>query len=368
MSGRMQITFAADMPPATVEVVTPNLESVGRMWIAPGERKSIDVPSEATFLRVHLGDGQIVTLDDPGNLDRHIDRAALTPKRERERIEPVMTRGPFARRRLESKRRLRGTFPPMNSMASPTAIEGVDVSLQLSGVPLLSHSDEPGTELEFGPEKLTEPLDLRLSMGSTEAHVRLPGFIDEVVVRSDRLENGKRMVTVRVRSSSPTADTIGGYLHRGDLHSAAAMAEWAAQARELLQEKRRNPFSAAAGAYLLLRLRDFDRMKDWARNLANWFPYISDGSIIWATQLILQRQNESELRDYLQSALARPLPVFTEGLRLLRDGLRLAGMNDAVQELNQRTGVVLWDSPFTAMLRGERTESVVIDIDYAPPM
>src|SRR5688572_25106183 len=69
MSGRLNITFAPDMPGATVEVVAPDLTTIDRLWLTPGQQKAVDVPSEATFLRVHLSSGEIVTLDDPGNLN-----------------------------------------------------------------------------------------------------------------------------------------------------------------------------------------------------------------------------------------------------------------------------------------------------------
>ena len=42
MSGRLKISFAADMPPASVEVVAPDYTTVGRLYLAPGENKSVD--------------------------------------------------------------------------------------------------------------------------------------------------------------------------------------------------------------------------------------------------------------------------------------------------------------------------------------
>jgi len=50
MSGTLQIQFANDMPGAMVEVVAPDLETVGRVWLDPGTSHAIDVPSEQSFL------------------------------------------------------------------------------------------------------------------------------------------------------------------------------------------------------------------------------------------------------------------------------------------------------------------------------
>ena len=38
--------------------------------MAPGQSRTVEVPSEATFLRVHLPSGRTAILQDPGNLDR----------------------------------------------------------------------------------------------------------------------------------------------------------------------------------------------------------------------------------------------------------------------------------------------------------
>lgn len=48
-----------------------------------------------------------------------------------------------------------------------------------------------------------------------------------------------------------------------------------------LFEKSRSPAAAAIGAATLLRAGQFDRLRDWPRNLANWFNS-PDGAVIWA--------------------------------------------------------------------------------------
>ncbi len=77
MSDRLTIRFASDMPAATVEVVSPDLQVVDRVMLNAGRSREVDVPSEQSFLRVHLPSGQVVTLQDPGNLDRKISMAMI---------------------------------------------------------------------------------------------------------------------------------------------------------------------------------------------------------------------------------------------------------------------------------------------------
>lgn len=74
-------------------------------------------------------------------------------------------------------------------------------------------------------------------------------------------------------------------------------------------------------------------MHDWASNLANWFPWLPDGPVIFAWKLILEYSKiEDEIEDHyisgriresLLQAVARGMPVFTVGLRLLYEGLTM---------------------------------------------
>ena len=93
MSGRLKITFAPDMPPASVEVVAPDFSTVDRVWLCAGDNKEVDVPSEGSFLRVHLASGESVTLKDPGNLNRTIGLSdILSSRRQRSSVDPVAAR------------------------------------------------------------------------------------------------------------------------------------------------------------------------------------------------------------------------------------------------------------------------------------
>lgn len=57
-------------------------------------------------------------------------------------------------------------------------------------------------------------------------------------------------------------------------------------AEDYLREKVHDPLAAAAGALYLVRFEMFDKMHGWARNLADWFPWLADGAAAWAAQLL----------------------------------------------------------------------------------
>jgi hypothetical protein len=145
------------------------------------------------------------------------------------------------------------------------------------------------------------------------------------------------------------------------------MVDWAAKAEDLLQQKMADPFAAVVGAYLLLRTRNIDLLHNWTRNLMEWFPRIPDAVVIRAWHLIYRRGDEAEIRALFERALDGSLPIFTEGLRLLSDGVRLLGddSEEAVAKLNHHVRRSLSRSPFTATLERSETESNWdVDIDY----
>jgi hypothetical protein len=344
---------------------------------------------------VHLPSGQIVTLNDPGNLDRQISRedilrlqakgagrepgmaARVRPFSTSAVVEPSDLPTPNELRRYH---RARSSNPPI-----PTGFgEALDLGphggakLTASGSAVLGWSTSGGHEVhwEFG-DIAERPHQLRIddAYGSVLT-VLVPGDATRVWARADQLtREGTVCFGVRIQTSSDVADTICGYLQRGDLYSAEAMAEWCEQAREMLRDKGKDPYAAAVGAYLLLKLRRFDQMRDWARNLATWFPSLPDGSVIWASQLMQQTQSDpAEIWRYLHLCLDTGLPVYSEGLRLLMDALQLMGKEgvDLRQKFKDSTGVVIWESPVTATVsttksykRSDSSERITYDIAFA---
>jgi hypothetical protein len=360
------------MPEATVEIVSPEMSTVGRIALRPGQLKTIDVPSESSFVRVHLASGEIINLYDPGNLKREISRSTIEQHLRRGRVRSPSRPRNVADLQLGDH----GLFNEAVTLPLVSTrlilLEG-DVKVQLldsANQPQPGESREGGAGGIFKPSYQMTPYDLTIETGGVRASTRLPGMLREVVIRSDEVAQGQRVISVRVQTLSEMADVIGAYVNRGDVHSAAAMTDWIKEAEELLFGKMDNPFAAAVGAYLLLRIRHFDLLRNWAKNLADRFPQMSDGSVIWSWQQVYQRGEEAEIRRYLKRALDGPLPICTEGLQLLSDGARLLSdeMPDAARTLDKRCGTVLWNSPFTTTCFGDRIEhapGVQFDIDFA---
>lgn len=130
-------------------------------------------------------------------------------------------------------------------------------------------------------------------------------------------------VNVVVDAGNPRAESILGYLRRGDFASARQVgANFTAE--NLLREKLRDPASAAIGGYFLLQAADFVRLHNWTERLSEWFEYIPDGAVILAWHALWSSPPDFDLaRGQLIEATHRGLPVYTIGLRLLSDGLSL---------------------------------------------
>ena len=292
MSGRLKITFTPDMPPASVEVVAPDFSTVDRLWLSPGANKELDVPSEGSFLRVHLASGESVTLKDPGNLDRTISLSdLLSSRRHRSSVDA----SPRVRRSSRREVQRRAAVPIVEPFAKGIVAGLVDVALEGDlKVTLVDDANGPQageicedeTTVVFKPSRFEGRYLLTLWAYDGRVRVRLPGSAREITVRSNELEDGQRVASVRVKTPSAPADALAGYLHRGDLYSASSMTDWAEKAEDLLQQKMADPFAAVVGAYLLLRMRNIQLLHDWTRNLMDSFPRISDAVVIRAWHLI----------------------------------------------------------------------------------
>jgi hypothetical protein len=78
--------------------------------------------------------------------------------------------------------------------------------------------------------------------------------------------------------------------------------------------------------------------------------------VVWAWQQIhTSRGSTPEARDYLLRACERGLPVYSEGLRLLLDGLLLLG-RAGIEAHRRMMGLavnVMWTSPLVTRLESE---------------
>lgn len=217
------------------------------------------------------------------------------------------------------------------------------------------------------------PYGLRLVGAGLQMAMRVPANVRRVWALVDRRSRERSIVySVRLESMQPVCYATLNYLRRGDFTAAAAMDEWSDKSEELLFGKMEDPYAAAVGGYLLLKLQRYDLMRTWAKNLADRFAGLPDGCVIWATQLAQQKpENLVEIRSYYALAVQRGLPVYTEGLRLLMDGLRLLGPAGEAphKELRAHLGEVLWGSPVTASVSSPppgrtSSEPIAFDIEF----
>jgi hypothetical protein len=386
MIGQLKITFAPDMPAVAVDVVSPDLEVVERMMMAPGQSRTVSVPSEASFLSVHLPSGRTAVLHDPGNLDRVVTRDALTAVSRRSPNTASVTpnlddeqhrlpSAPPTRRDLHRHHLWRAAntiAPDLQDQNLPLGSHGVARLSLFGGHWLTGEATNQAREAEWnvpGPP-FQPPLELRIEQkDSATLIVKIPGNARRVWARADHLVREKAVTySIRVQTTEPVADTILNYLRRGDVAAARTMEEWAEKSEELLADKMSDPYGASVGGYLLLRLQRPDLLHSWPRTLADAASFLPDGCIIWASQLRQNPDASHDITDYLLKAVDRGLPVYTSGLRLLLDGLRVLGSEGiaAYKKVVSQAGSIIWESPITAGViasRQTRTSDYAITYD-----
>ena len=142
------------------------------------------------------------------------------------------------------------------------------------------------------------------------------------------------LLVARSESGDRTADALFAYMRSGRLDSARqASPGLIAQAEGTLQQKVANPVYATLAAYTLLKLGSTEH-PDWIANLAHWFKYLPDGAILYGWYLIRAGRAEEALA-YFETALKRGVPMYSEGIRLLRDGLNfLRGLDSTDPQVN----------------------------------
>jgi len=139
------------------------------------------------------------------------------------------------------------------------------------------------------------------------------------------------------------ADALVHYFQQGLIEQTAALTKTnALQAEELLQQKLEHPIAAAAGAYILLRLGDLERLHSWTENLYNWFVWLPDGAAIRGEHLARIGQHEQALNAFL-SLSQRGLPLLSDGLSYAVSRLRtyVAGETQFEQAAQTQTRSLL---------------------------
>jgi len=191
--------------------------------------------------------------------------------------------------------------------------------------------------------------------------VAIPPTMNAKVLVQPSTTPGAHPLNLVVSSGNIALDGLLALLQRGEIQEAIELERQPELAERFLFEKYSNPASAAIGGYYLLRINDLPRLHGWPNNLARDFQWMVDGAIIHAWQIIAEYRKENrdsgtldDARSRLLQAVERGFPIYTEGLRLLRDGLFLfdnlaKGRDKAVRSALQRVGgyiaAVDWTAP-----------------------
>jgi hypothetical protein len=174
----------------------------------------------------------------------------------------------------------------------------------------------------------------------------------ETIALADRIE------TI-ISGQDRRAETLLGYLASGAIKQARQVAE-ASLAESLLYGKFQDPTAAAVGGYYLLRIGDIGRLHNWASNLADWFDWLPDGPIIHAWQMLYEPEPDMQAaRARLLQAVDRGVPFYTDGLRLLFDGLTMLAANqdepdplldEALGRVRRYAMAAVWSATTTTFL------------------
>jgi hypothetical protein len=230
----------------------------------------------------------------------------------------------------------------------------VDLTPALTGGPVATDrlsvqadSDEQSLSLTFTPlsagfdRRVRHQLYLAFPSGSVLAPLPVPWMGPPsagnapvpvqiiLTVDEDDAESPRPQLVIQ----DPDFGPLLAYFQAGDRGSARAYEdELAALAKDAMASDLQNPIPAIAGAYVLLRLGRLDYVRSWLDVLANNAPF-ADGPILVATALLAESRTaqSSEVGGGVEAAAqrlldasGRGLPLFSTGVNLLREGLRLA--------------------------------------------
>ena len=179
--------------------------------------------------------------------------------------------------------------------------------------------------------------------------------VEVLVLRDDVLDADPFNVVVNGGNAQATA--LLSYLDEGAFAQARMVSEQVVDlAEQWLHDKPEDPVSAAIGGYYLLRAGQLDKLHDWTNNLANRIKWLPDGCVIDAWHLLRQAKSEPDrARERLLEAENRGLPLLTQGLRLLLDGLSLFHRREnrdtmvgaALERLRRYASAADWSAPTT---------------------
>ncbi|BAZ33633.1 hypothetical protein NIES4074_61470 (plasmid) [Cylindrospermum sp. NIES-4074] len=145
----------------------------------------------------------------------------------------------------------------------------------------------------------------------------------EVLVSSSVNKPDFNDINVAVTSNNREAETLLSYLISGNIRAAKVVGD--SFVEKLLFEKSFNALGVTIGGYFLLKLGDDERLAKWINKFVNLIQWLPDISIIHSWFLLREDDvpRVKLARSCLLEATKQGIPVYTEGMRLLFDGLLL---------------------------------------------
>lgn len=333
----LTLSFAADMPPAVIEVIADDLHTLATAFMRAEQTRKLECDQPARWIRVHLPSGKLMTFPRRQAVQT-IDRAMIDPSSRREepsRAKTVVSS--YKQRYAALANEVSGaTWEESLQAATSTRWEwSLDGGRQVHGLRRWVFSGDS-----------TTPFTLRGRLGKSSVSIRVPGNVHNVTVDDDAASPGAA-VTVRM-FCRPTVDALLNFMHLSNVERASDTI------KDVFAEgvpPIRDPFGACVLAYQFLRFRRFDEAANKIFQAATRCD-AADGCVIAAWQLLTRSpERVEEIETHLRTAIARGVPVYTEGLRLLLDGLLLVGKPEDLRTFRTGLGQVLWTSPVTTLLQ-----------------
>jgi len=226
----------------------------------------------------------------------------------------------------------------IDSGATVLAVERDDAS-SIVQVDLAIHSQRQGVLLVFEGAEYVQRERLAVAL-PTDLGTDVPIRLTLTIARSDK-DTQPKIQKLEARLGSSGHNLLFDYLWsltlEADLGSLRAVAAKADPERLMgaAQAKTSSQTAATAGMLLLARAGRIGDVRDWTRNLMQWFPWIPDGAVLWAeslrsasacgdTQPYGVANGIDEMVSALQTLRTRGLPFFADSLDFAESLVRYA--------------------------------------------
>lgn len=390
--GKLTILFGARDGDATgaplpAEVIGENLAVVDRVTLRVGEEEHVSLDPGTYLVRAELPSGRVVKESAVVEAKRGARVDLGTVRSQHEWTQPAVLLGDIADR----------DAPPGPRLDARPGLWLVDWVRGARGwrerpwPPVLVGSDDHHLAYDMPPGRGALQMIQYGATGVPWRLVALPPSPQPVRVVLTPTEEPEGL-TCSVSTREHDADMLLRYLAAGDMRAADVTGEplqaslrrglgsGEATAERFARRKTFDPGSAAIGFYHLFRVRADDKLRDWPGNFARWFPWIPDAHVIRGWQALRANDAKSKrvARTSLLAATEAGVPVFTEGLQLLLEGLHMlardagadvrdhARLAAAAERVSTFAAAADLEQPFTTF-RGTRPDAPGRDAPAGAP-